>query len=85
MTESSSSTPSSTRHRKTMPEEAALLHHARFGHPSRKRLHRVLKSLGILKYWVLPSEIPCNSCDVATASSRNSQASTVSQRDHPRR
>jgi hypothetical protein len=50
-----------------MPEEAALLHHARFGHPSRKRLHRVLKSLGILKYWVLPSEIPCNSCDVAKA------------------
>ena len=50
-----------------MPEEAALLQHARFGHPSRKRLHRVLKSLGILKYWVLPSEIPCNSCDVAKA------------------
>jgi hypothetical protein len=50
-----------------MPEEAALLQHARFGHPSRKRLHRVLKSLGILKYWVLPSELPCNSCDVAKA------------------
>ena len=50
-----------------MPDEVAQIQHAHFGHPNRKRLYRVLRSLGILKYWVLPSEIPCNSSDVAKA------------------
>ena len=50
-----------------MPIELCKLYHARCGHVGRKRLYLLLRSIGLLRNWLLPNEIPCEACDIAKA------------------
>ena len=53
--------------RSIMPIELCKLYHARCGHVGRKRLYLLLRSIGLLRNWLLPNEIPCEACDIAKA------------------